>query len=138
MKKIGFVIATFLLLLNCSVDEGSSEPTFVPQTMPINDVFIPESFVYGDTYNIMVDYYVPNTCYSYRSFYVVEEENIITAAVFNSVINDALCEPYNNRLAQASFDLKINSRETYVLKFWRGKNNLGEDNYYIVEVPVTE
>lgn len=138
MKKILFLILTLLLFWNCSVDSASSQPTFSSKTMPVNNVYVPDEFRMGQTYNIMVDYFVPSTCYSFNNFYIIEEGTIITAAVINSVINDQLCEPYSGRLAEASFDLKVDSRGPYVFKFWKGKDSLGEDNYYVVEVPVTE
>lgn len=137
MKKIGFLIG-LLLLLNCSVDSVSSEPTFHPESMPVNNVYIQDEFTFGNTYTIMVDYYVPSTCYSFKDFFFIGEGTELTSIVLNNVIDDQLCEPYNGRLEEASFDLKIENRGPYVFKFWKGKNSLGEDNYYTVEVPVTE
>ncbi len=138
MKKIGFLICLLLLLLNCSADSVSSEPTFYPESMPVNNVYIAEAFTFGNTYTIRVDYFVPSTCYSFRDFYFEQEGTVLTSIVLNSVINGQLCEPYSGRLAEASFDIKVDLRGQYIFKFWKGKNSLGEDNYYTVEVPVTE
>ncbi len=80
---------------------------------------------------------MPSTCYSFRDIIIEDQGNIKTIIVINSVIIGEICESYNERTDVASFDLRIDRRGSYILRFWRGKNENGLDDYYIAEIPVT-
>lgn len=126
-----------VLQFSCSLETSNSEPTFYFETMPMESVELPSEFNFGEIYTINVSYKVPSTCYSFSDIFIDNEGNSKTIAIINSVISDQICESYNNRLDVASFDLKIENRDSYILRFWRGKDLNGQDNYYTVEVPVT-
>ncbi|MDX1470712.1 MAG: hypothetical protein R3213_04385 [Flavobacteriaceae bacterium] len=136
MKRLFVVLYIGLLTVGCSVDSASNEPAYQTMFMPISEVELPESFVFGQSYNIKVYYNVPSNCYSFSNFFFQDEDNIKTIAVINSVLTNVMCETYTNVTDVASFDLRIDRNESYIFKFWKGKNVNGEDDYYVVEVPV--
>ena len=138
MKRAVFLMVVMVLQYSCSLETSSDEPSFYFETMPMESVELPLEFNYGETYTVNVSYEVPSNCYNFSDIYIENNGNTRTIAVINSVISDRICEPFNDRLAVASFDLKIESRDSYVLRFWKGKDLNGQDNYYIVEIPVTD
>lgn len=136
MKRIFFLLVLMVLQFSCSLETSNEDP--ISFFMPMESVELPLEFVYGETYTINVSYEVPSNCYSFRDFYIEQSGNTRTIAVMNWVITNQNCETFNNRLEVASFDLKIESRDRYVLRFWQGKDLNGQDNYYTVEIPVTD
>lgn len=136
MKRLFVVLVLCFLIAGCSKDDSSPGPSFVFESMAVNDVQVPEEFVFGQTYTISMFYRVPSTCYSFHTIVIEEEGNQKTMTILNSVLTNVLCEPYDNVTSEASFDLNVNSYEPYVFRFWKGKDINGQDDYYIVEVPV--
>ena len=76
MKKylllVGVVIST---LTSCGIDDDAQ--SFYFEILPIESVELPEEFVFGDTYEIFIDYIRPSSCYVFNDFlyheYKVEE-----------------------------------------------------------------
>lgn len=136
MKPLFVVLCLSIFLFGCSPDSSNPEPSFYTIAMPVSDVDVPQEFTYGQTHTVSVMYRVPNTCFSFNTMVIEGEDNEKTVTVINTVLTNVLCEPYDNVISEASFDLRINSYEDYVFRFWKGKNVNGEDDYYVVEVPV--
>lgn len=136
MKKFIVFCVIALSLISCSLsDDSSSNYRF--DILPIESVDIPEEFTLGDTYPITVYYYKPSSCYVFNDFYYVSELNQRTVAIINTVYTDQVCTE-QIELTSATFNFFVTNNGTYIFKFWQGKDDNGNDLYYIVEVPVVE
>ncbi|WP_232731944.1 hypothetical protein [Confluentibacter lentus] len=120
---------------SCSLDEDSQN--FRDEILSIESVDIPDSFSMGQTYPITVTYLRPSTCHLFREFYYAKDNNIRTVAVINYKFIKDDCEELENELVEATFNFTPTSNGSYVFKFWQGEDDNGENQYLIIEVPVT-
>ena len=139
MKKIllfGFVIATFW---SCSIDDSVDEE-FRFEILPIETVEMPSSVSFNEEITITYTYLKPSTCHIYNDLYFVSEGDIKTVAVINIVINTnnaLLCEPLTNEIEEKSFAFLIEKNQgSYTFKFWQGEDELGQDSYLVIELPI--
>lgn len=123
------------MFASCGID--NDEPQIFTEVMPIESVDIPEHFVLGSTHEISVSYYRPSSCYLFYDFIYEINGNTRTVAVLNTVYSNTTCLQ-EVELVSASFEFPVNASETYVFKFYQGKNDEGVDQYHLVEVPVVE
>jgi hypothetical protein len=105
--------------------------------MPIESVDLDREFIFGETHEIKITYTAPSDCYEFFDFLYEIDENQRTIAVINTVYDrdDCLMIP---ETVQVSLDINVTSTETYVFRFYQGKDDEGHDQYYIVEVPVVD
>jgi len=135
MKKQLFLVSILLVLLSsCSLDDGTAD--FYLEVMPITSVEVPDHFVLGETYEINITYMRPNSCYVFNDFIYDINEQERTVVVVNTVYN-TLCtgEPED---VTVNFTFPVNGTETYVFKFYQGEDENGEDQYFLVEIPVMD
>lgn len=136
MKKL-IILALIIGLFNsCTIDDGNTR-NFYTEFMPVTTVDAPEQFMLGGTYEISVTYVAPNDCYEFNRFVWQIANNVRTVAVLNTVYTDSNCSDISETV-QVSFDLNVTSSETYVFQFWQGQDAQGQDQYYVVEIPVVE
>ena len=122
--------------MSCSLDsEGPG--SFYTEFMPITNVSVPDVFTNGESYDIFVSYNRPSDCYVFNNVVYQTSLNERTVAVINTVYTDRDCIGANEEI-EVSFNIFVNSLETYVFKFYQGENENGQDLYHIVEVPVVE
>lgn len=137
-KHLYLVVLVFLMLSSCSInDDASTEFSF--EFMAIESVVMPEEFMHGETYAIGVSYMKPNSCYQFSDFVYDINGNERTIAVINTIYSseNVICtgEPLLNTV---SFDFTVTGTETYIFKFFQGENEIGTDEYHIIEVPVVD
>ena len=137
MKKFAlFALMCITVLTSCSLDDGDNIVVST-EFMPIESVEMPEFFEYGESYDILITYNRPSSCYQFSDFFYEVDGYQRTIAVWNTVYTDPSCveelEPVT-----VSFNFPVNGTETYVFKFYQGEGDNGEDQYYIVEVPVMD
>jgi hypothetical protein len=138
-KKIfGALLCSALFFLNsCSLEDDSNAMNFSINVMPIESVAMDQEFVLGETHEIKMSYFVPSDCYEFNDFIYDVEFNQRTIAVVNTVYFRNDCTEVND-LVEVSLDITVNSTETYVFRFYQGKDDQGNDQYHIIEVPVVE
>ena len=141
MKRLVFICLAILTLTfwSCSLDDdsvGTVDYNF--EFIPIEEVVIPDSFVFGETYEISVSYFRPTTCHAFHDFYFVAEDEERTVAVINIVYDNSDCEPLEDELVEAYFDFKVIYDQIYEFKFWQGEDETGEDIFLTFEIPVIE
>lgn len=122
-----------LVLASCSIED--SNPAMYIEFVPIESVDLPEQFVHGETYDISMTYVRPNICYVFRDFYYIIDGHVRTVAIENTVYPDGNCVE-DPESVTVSFEFPVTGTETYVFKFYQGKDEEGIDNYHLVEVPV--
>ncbi|MGE5943796.1 MAG: hypothetical protein ACM31G_05595 [Flavobacteriales bacterium] len=120
---------------SCSLDNDRDD--FNLEILPIESVDIPDSFTIGETYPITVTYLRPSTCHLFREFYYDKENNVRTVAVIDYKFLKSDCEDLENELVEATFNFHVTSNGSYIFKFWQGEDDNGENQYLIIEVPVT-
>ncbi|MFD1161648.1 MULTISPECIES: hypothetical protein [Hwangdonia] len=136
MKKLVALSLALFLFASCSLDDDSQNYSF--EILPIESVDIPDEFTLGETYPITVSYFKPSTCHSFKEFYYLRENNERTVAAINYVFNNNSCDTLTDELVEATFNFIVTSNGSYIFKFWQGEDASGEDQYLIIEVPVTE
>lgn len=137
MKKILFLVLIVGLLLcnSCAVDDNTVD--FSVEFLPIESVEIPAEFNFGETHTITVTYKRPTTCHSFSNFqYVAEDNNVRNVAVINFVRLGSDCETLEDDFKSESFSLSVLYTNSYIFKFWQGKDDNGQDMYLVYEVPV--
>ena len=128
------VIAT---LNSCSIDDDANAQSFNFEIMPIESVEMPEEFLYGETYEIFMDYIKPSGCHVFNDFLYQINEQERTVVIVNTVYTDNICEE-DPETVTVSFQFTVTSLETHVFKFFQGQDEAlnGADQYLIIEVPV--
>ncbi|WP_067146757.1 hypothetical protein [Pseudotamlana agarivorans] len=135
MKRLIALFLTIALFTSCSVDEGTA---YHSEILPVDSVNIPDEFEMGETYPIEVFYYQPTSCYDFYNFYYKKHNNERTVAPINLVFDHNDCESTEDVLVSNTFNFVVTGNGSYVFKFWQGKDEDGEDQYLVIEVPVVE
>ncbi|WP_417859691.1 hypothetical protein [Winogradskyella sediminis] len=134
MKRYALLVFILMATLtSCSIDDDNNYVG--TEVMPIESIEIPDHFVYGESYEIMITYNRPSTCYQFYNFLYDINGNERTVAVINSVYSNTECieEPES---VTVSLNFMVTGSETYLFKFYQGQDDEGEDQYYLAEVPV--
>ena len=121
---------------SCSIDSDYS-PTFYLEVLPIESVNMLQEIVLGETYEIEITYNRPNGCYFFNDFFYQTNENERTIAIINTVYTDLSCAQ-EEEFVDVNFTFQVTSSDTYIFKFFQGEDETGDDQYYILEVPVVE
>ncbi|MBF8148957.1 hypothetical protein ITJ86_03560 [Winogradskyella sp. F6397] len=127
----GFVTA----FTSCSLENDSN---YVGnEIIPIESVEIPDHFLFGESYEIEITYNRPSTCYRFYNFLYEINENERTVAIINSVYNNSTCVQEEESVT-VTLNFLVTETETYLFKFYQGRDEEGEDQYYLAEVPVLD
>ncbi len=132
MKRIFFVIFSFIIFVSCSNDDG---PTYHYELLAIEDVILPENFEYGKIYEVSLKYIQPDDCYISSDVLYEYDNDIRNVAVISTVLDDKNCFPSEFE-DEISFKVQALQEGTYVFKFWQGEDDNGEPIYLVKEVPV--
>lgn len=133
-KFIFLIVFTSALLGGCSVDD---EPNFHFTALRIVSAELPESFELNESYQIFVDYELPNGCSAFEGFEVRQEDTTVRNVVAigsirtdTELCTDAIIE------GQAFFNFVVIHDQPYTFKFHQGENSEGEAEYLEIVVPV--
>ena len=135
MKKLT-VCLLFILALSCSTDDGMDPVSFV--ILPVENAVVPTEFERNETYDIYLEYLRPTSCHGFNDIYFTSESNERTVAVIATYFQGNNNCTEIDALTEASFRFKATTEDLYIFKFWQGKDENGEDQYMIVEVPVVD
>lgn len=134
MIKIIVAVALTIALLGCSGDDNTN---FFYELVPIEEVVLPEEFVQGETYKIAVSYYRPSDCHSFAGFDYDRLDNERNVALVHFVVNQENCRTLERiDLIDVSFDFLVGEEESYVFRFWQGRDDNGDNQFLTIEVPV--
>ncbi len=131
-----FLIATIvtITLFSCSVDDGNSN--FSIKTLPIKTAEVPSEFIFGQTYTLKVVYDIPTSCHSFYGLFY-RHEGFSRVVAINSLVNNNLTSCDENPIEREyTFEVRALQNEDYTFKFWKGKDNSGNDIFEEVVVPV--
>jgi len=141
MKKIKII--ALIILTSCLASCLSNDDlgiNFSYELVPIEEVAIPDEFMIGETYDIKVSYFRPSSCHSFSGFNYDRLSNERTVSVVNVVVNDGPnCENLEDAdLIDASINFIVGSEDSYIFRFWQGRDDQGENQFLTIEVPVVE
>lgn len=139
-RKLFFILLYTITLFSSCTPDDSDVSDFHYEILPITSVDVPEEFTLGETYDITVTYNKPSTCYLFYDFYYqTNSSNERTVAVVNTVLTGDECIDLEGDIQEQTFNFKvIYNVPSYTFKFWQGKNEAGEDQYIVVEVPTSD
>ncbi|WP_299156326.1 hypothetical protein [uncultured Tenacibaculum sp.] len=130
MKKLALIILT-LIITSCSVDT----PDYQYKLLEIKDFTVPQSFNYGEVATIKVTYELPSSCYEFHSLYYQYKETTRIVAIRSLEILGKNC-PQVVIEKELEIPITVSQKEDYLFKFWKGKDNNGEDIFEEKVVPV--
>ncbi|GGX29892.1 hypothetical protein [Aquimarina muelleri] len=137
MRRIKIVFIFFLvtIFIGCSNDDDGTR--FFYELVSVHEVTLPDQFNRGETYTISVSYYRPTDCHSFSGFDYNRLGNERTVSIVNLVIDEYNCKELEEKdLIEASFDFFVGQEDSYVFRFWQGRNENGDNQFLIIEVPV--
>ncbi|MBW1294076.1 hypothetical protein [Aquimarina litoralis] len=140
MKRIKIIALIILTscLSSCLSDDDSGI-SFSYELVPIEQIDIPEQFTRGQTYEITVSYFRPSDCHSFSGFDYDRVSNERTVSVVNVLVNDRECEDLaETDLIDASINFLVGFENSYVFRFWQGRDAQGENQFLVREIPVVD
>lgn len=138
MRKLILLTACVitLLLTSCSVDDNSPRYHLIPLEVVSAD--LPPSFELNESYEIAVTYAIPNGCTFFDGFDITPvEQSTRNVVPIGSQFDDPDCVDGGQEV-ESSFRFVVLYTDTYLFRFYTGKNADGEDEFLEVEVPVNQ
>jgi len=140
MKKVLMPLLLFVAcswFSSCDLDDDS--PNFYFTTLNVVEADVPESFVFGETYDIDVTYVRPNACTFFEGFDVTRTaETDRDIVVIGSVLTDenrACTEALEEVVATLKFNVIYT--EEYHFRFYTGDDENGNATFVEYTIPVT-
>ena len=135
MKKCILMLVVILVNYSCSLDDGGVDKNY--EVLPIESIQLPTEFVLNEEYVIDFTFVRPTNCYGYHSLFLKAENETRTLAVQSVVYVSSSCEELvEDNIMSESFRFKVLYDQTYVFRIWKGIDDLGEEIYEIIEIPV--
>ncbi len=138
MRRLFFICVALSLLLqafSCSLNNDG--PNFHFKPLQITNAELPDSFELKETYQITVNYTIPDSCTDFSGFDVTQSDTSTrNVVVFGTVRTDQEACTTTTKEAQASFSFVCLYDEPYTFRFWQGEGEDGEQEYFEVVVPV--
>ncbi|GFD76931.1 MULTISPECIES: hypothetical protein [Tenacibaculum] len=132
MKKILILFLSVFTFYSCLDDDS---PNVRYEFLKVDSATTPESFTFGEVDTIKIKYTLPNSCYSFNGLYYQKVDTTRIVAGTAIVALDVACTQ-DVRQEEYAFPVEATQEEDYVFKFWKGKNDEGEDVYEEVVIPV--
>ncbi len=136
MKKT-IIILSLIVLEGCSVDDNSNG--IIQDLAPITSVNIPTSFVANKSYEIDLNYRRPSNCHYFAGLDITQKNNEVTIGVVNhSKTSSSNCSSNGDLSEMTSLNFVAERNDFYIFKFWKGENSVGEDEFIIKQIPITQ
>jgi len=136
MKRYIIILLTVLITFSsCSLSGDDNLTGFNPVLIPVESAEVPLEFTFGESYPITVKYAFPNGCYTFNDIHY-ETSGYTRIIAIRAILSNGQSCTQSIVEGEHTFTLKCTQKETYILKFWKGKDTQGQDQYLTVEVPV--
>jgi len=137
MKRLVLMLFSFAYLTSCTSDDDAGSLT--PNLAAVLSVTFPDSFVHAQAYGIEIIYKRPTNCDHFTGFDISKDENEIFIGVVCSYhTSNTNCVDTGNLQDSVTLNFVAERDDFYIFNFWQGKNALGEDEFLIIEIPVTQ
>lgn len=142
MRNFLFLLSVIVLFSSCSLEEDG--PLRLRGYAPVTSVNLPETFAFGQTYELEVSYQRKNACHDPAGISVTrgsisgdKRREIYIAGITIYSEADNTCEKPEENLTETSvFNITIDEAEPFTFFLWTGVEPSGENIYTIIEVPV--
>lgn len=136
MKRLLLLVIIIILSTGCSSDDDAGD--LMQNLASVLSVDMPETFEFGQTYEIEILYKRPTSCHTFTGLDVSRDENEITIGVVTSFrTSNPNCVETGNLQATNTINFVAERDDFYIFKFWQGRNAAGTDQFLTIEVPVT-
>ena len=137
MTKNYFFLISLLLVLftGCSADDDPSEEPVAYEKVPVLSTNLPQQLTAGEKIILRLTYDRPTRCHFFSGLEFEDLKGTLYFGVVTSHKKNSECES-EDLTASTSFEFTPEPVEFYIFKFWQGRNELGEDQFLTVEVPV--
>lgn len=134
MKKLALLLTGILIFSSCLTSENlPSNVTF--EILTIDEYDVPDTFIVGEVDTIAVKYTLPNNCYSFENVYYEVQDTTRIVAINSFVRLEENCSDVEIQ-EEHKFTVFVSQQEDYVFKFYKGRDNDGNDIFDEVVVPV--
>ena len=132
IKRIIFVIFAVVFFVSCSDDDSSD---YHYELLAVEGALVPEEFVFGEVYDLTVQYKIPDNCYANSDILYEYDQDARNVAVISLVVENNNCDVLD---LEQDLTFKVHALQTspYIFRFWQGDDENGEPIYLIMEVPV--
>lgn len=135
MKKLLLLVFVSLMVLSCSLDDHEENKYY--EILPVESFVVPATFEYGKVYDIDVFYKRPTDCHLSATLYFEKKDSTRTIAVQSLVLDRDNCLPVpTEEPRKGSFKFEVLNKTPYVFKFFKGKDEAGENLFEEVIIPV--
>lgn len=134
MKKVILIFASLFLFYSC-LNNDDNRINFTYELLPIDAVTAPASFTFGEKDTLKLKYSLKNGCSSFDGIHYEYQDTTRIVAVRALVALNDIC---TQEIIQNDYNLIVTAtqEEDYVFKFYKGKDNNGENIFEEVVVPV--
>ena len=132
--KILFLFAT-ILFVSCSLDDDAADFEFKP--LAIKEAIVPSEFIFGSDHDVTIKYDLPDGCHSFNNL-IFQQEGTARIIAVNALVQQNVACTLAIVEKEFTFSINILQREDYILKFWKGTDNTGNDIFEEIIVPVNE
>lgn len=138
MKKLIFLLFSFVFLTNCTGDDDDAGSK-TSNLAAVQSVRLPDSFVHAQAYGIEIIYKQPASCDRFSGFDISKNGNaIFIGVVCSGYTSNPNCMDTGNLEDSVTLNFVAERDDFYIFNFWKGKNALGKDEFLIFEIPVTQ
>ncbi len=135
MKKLFLLLFVSTLITSCDITEDD-RPNFHYEILAVESFEIPDTFNYLSTHQIKLFYKLPSNCHSLGGIYFEKQLNERIIGVQSFVVNRENCLANQDEILETSFNFEVISKENYLFKFYKGKDEQGNNIFEEVEIPV--
>ncbi|WP_149273877.1 hypothetical protein [Pareuzebyella sediminis] len=137
MYSILFGAVLTLFFGSCSLDDDRVNFQYVP--LEILSASVPDTFEFGQVYEINVNLLRPNECTLSEGFDVHrsanDSMNIRTVSAIGILLDEDDC-PEINQEVEDSFQFEVVYSKPYLFRFYTGDDSEGNPEFLEIEVPV--
>lgn len=112
-----------------------NEDEYTLAIIPFESIDFPESFQYGESYEIPYTYFRTSTCQGHDGIIYSKHGNTRVLHIQNIVYKNN-CIALNNQVYEGAFTIEVQEESHYLFKYYIGKDEDGSSMYQEVLVPV--
>ena len=135
MKKLMLLLLLSVCITACSIDD---EEDFEFEFVNVESVNLPDTLVFGNTYQFEVVYNRPTECHFFAGFDYAKNQNTREVAVINAFEQNQSCPEMENLTGTTDLNFIVERDDFYIFKFYQGEDSNGNAQFLTVEVPVAE